>query len=99
PVTAIVGTARDRPDDRLRGIARIAASRAQRVALKEPIKCPRGLSRGGVGGEILAVVKAAGRSPSEVTIYETETAALRGELANGDGRPRVIVLMCNEERD
>ena len=48
---------------------------------------------------MLAGVKAAGRSPSEVTVYETETAALRGELANGDGRPRVIVLMCHEERD
>src|SRR4029079_13023704 len=47
---------------------------------------------------MLAGVKAAGRSPSEVTIYETETAALRGELANGDGRPRVIVLMCHEGR-
>jgi cyanophycin synthetase len=99
PVTAIVGTAGDRPDDTLRGIARIAASRAQRVAIKETLKYLRGRSREGVVGEMLAGVKAAGRSPSEVTIYETETAALRGELANGDGRPRVIVLMCHEERD
>ena len=99
PVTAIIGTAGDRPDDTLRGIARIAASRAQRVAIKETLKYLRGRSREGVVGEMLAGVKAAGRSPSEVTIYESETAALRGELANGDGRPRVIVLMCHEERD
>jgi len=99
PVTAIVGTAGDRPDDTLRGIARIAASRAQRVAIKETLKYLRGRSREGVVGEMLAGVKAAGRSPSEVTVYETETAALRGELGNGDGRPRVIVLMCHEERD
>src|SRR6478672_985956 len=98
-VTAIVGTAGDRPDDTLRGIARIAASRAQRVVIKETLKYLRGRSREGVVGEMLAGVKAAGRSPSEVTVYETETAALRGELANGDGRPRVIVLMCHEERD
>jgi cyanophycin synthetase len=98
-VTAIVGTAGDRPDDTLRGIARIAASRAQRVAIKETLKYLRGRSREGVVGEMLAGVKAAGRSPSEVTVYETETAALRGELAYGDGRPRVIVLMCHEERD
>jgi cyanophycin synthetase len=99
PVTAIIGTAGDRPDDTLRGIARIAASRAQRVAIKETLKYLRGRSREAVVGEMLAGVKAAGRSPAEVPVYESETAALRGELANGDGKPRVIVLMCHEERD
>jgi cyanophycin synthetase len=99
PVTAIVGTAGDRPDDTLRGIARIAASRAQRVAIKETLKYLRGRSREGVVGEMLAGVRAAGGTPSEVPVYETETAALRTELANGDGRPRVIVLMCHEERE
>jgi cyanophycin synthetase len=99
PVTAIVGTAGDRPDDTLRGIARIAATRAQRVAIKETLKYLRGRSRESIVGEMLAGVKAAGRSPSEVPVYESETAALRAELANGDGRPRVIVLMCHEERD
>ena len=99
PVTAIVGTAGDRPDDTLRGIARIAASRAQRVAIKETTKYLRGRSREGVVGEMLAGVKAAGRSPAEVPVYESETAALRGELADGDGRPKVIVLMCHEERE
>jgi hypothetical protein len=34
-----------------------------------------------------------------VPVYESETAALRAELANGDGRPRVVVLMCHEERE
>ena len=32
-------------------------------------------------------------------VYESETAALRGELSDGDGRPKVIVLMCHEERE
>ncbi len=46
---------------------------------------------------------------ADVPIYETETAALRAELNGaaaaagaGGGRPeapRVIVLMCHEERD
>jgi cyanophycin synthetase len=99
PVTAIIGTAGDRPDDTLRGIARIAASRAQRVAIKETLKYLRGRSREAIVGEMLAGVKAAGRSPSDVPVYESETAALRGELANGDGKPAVIVLMCHEERD
>jgi cyanophycin synthetase len=99
PVTAIVGTAGDRPDDTLRGIARIAASRAQRVALKETQHYLRGRTREGVVGEMLAGVRAAGRSTADVPVYESETAALRAELANGDGRPAVIVLMCHEERE
>jgi UDP-N-acetylmuramyl tripeptide synthase len=99
PVTAIVGTAGDRPDDTLRGIGRIAASRAQRVAIKETRHYLRGRSREGVIGEILAGVRVGGRSSADVPVYESETAALRAELAIGDGRPRVVVLMCHEERD
>ena len=37
PITAIIGTAGDRPDDTLRGIGRIAAERAQRVAIKQTL--------------------------------------------------------------
>jgi cyanophycin synthetase len=99
PITAIVGTAGDRPDDTLRGIARIAASRAQRVAIKETLKYLRGRSRESVIGELLAGVEAAGRSRADVPIYETETAALKAELADSKGQPRVIVLLCHEERD
>jgi cyanophycin synthetase len=104
PVTAIIGTAGDRPDDTLRGIGKIAAKRAQRVAIKETLKYLRGRSRESIVGEILAGVIAGGRAANEVPVYDSETGALRAELArNGDGgRPdaaRVIVLMCHEERD
>ena len=99
PITAIVGTAGDRPDDTLRGIARIAATRAQRVAIKETLKYLRGRSRESVVGELLAGVRAAGRPIGEVPVYESETAALKAELADAEGRPRVIVLLCHEERD
>jgi len=105
PVTAIIGTAGDRPDDTLRGIGKIAGARAQRVAIKETLKYLRGRSRQSVVGELLAGVASAGRATSDVPVYESETAALRGELArNGEGaaRPdaaRVIVLMCHEERE
>jgi cyanophycin synthetase len=104
PVTAIIGTAGDRPDDTLRGIGRIAARRAQRVAIKETTKYLRGRSRESVVGEILAGVAAARRSTADVPVYESETAALRAELARSDGStrpdaPRVIVLMCHEERE
>jgi cyanophycin synthetase len=99
PITAIVGTAGDRPDDALRGIARIAASRAQRVAIKETLKYLRGRSRESVVGELLAGVRAAGGAISDVPIYESETVALKAELADAEGRPRVIVLLCHEERD
>ena len=55
PITAIIGTAGDRPDDTLRGIGRIAAQRAQRVVVKETGKYLRGRTRESVVG------RAAGR--------------------------------------
>ncbi len=109
PITIIIGTAGDRPDDTLRGIGRIAGERAQRIAIKEPLDYLRGRTRESVVGELLAGVAAAGRSPEEVTVYESETIALRAELngagSHADGRgarpdaARVIVLMCHEQRD
>ena len=105
PVTMIIGTAGDRPDDTLRGIGRIAAKRAQRVAVKETLKYLRGRSRESMIGELLAGVKSAGRSTSDVPVYETETEALRAEVTRngavlGRGESaRVVVLMCHEERE
>ena len=103
PVTAIIGTAGDRPDDTLRGIGRIAGKRAQRVAIKETLKYLRGRSRESVVGEIMAGIASAHRSTADVPVYESETEALRGELARNDGdradTPRVLVLMCHEERE
>ena len=105
PITAIIGTAGDRPDDTLRGIGRIAGQRAQRVAIKETLRYLRGRTRESMVGEMLAGLRSAGVSASDVKVYETETAALRGELSrNGStsGRAdggRVIVLMCHEERE
>jgi len=97
PITAIVGTAGDRPDDTLRGIARIAAQRAQRVAIKETLKYLRGRSRESIVGELLAGVREAGMTTSDVPIYESETVALKAELA--DSGARVVVLLCHEERE
>jgi cyanophycin synthetase len=105
PITAIIGTAGDRPDDTLRGIGRIAGKRAQRVAIKETLKYLRGRSRESIVGEIMAGIAGARRTTTDVPVYESETEALRGELArNGEGAarpdaPRVIVLMCHEERE
>ncbi len=112
PITAIIGTAGDRPDDTLRGIGRIAAQRAQRVAIKETLGYLRGRTARSVVGELMAGVRAGGKAVGDVPVYASETAALRAELngaagagaaANGHGRgsdaPRVIVLMCHEERD
>jgi cyanophycin synthetase len=108
PITAIIGTAGDRPDDTLRGIGRIAASRAQRVVIKETLKYLRGRTAQSVVGELLAGMKAAGWSTGDVPVYRSETEALRAELngsaaaAAGGGRPdapRVIVLLCHEERE
>ena len=84
PITVIIGTAGDRPDDTLRGIGRIAAERAQRVAIKETQAYLRGRTRESVVGELLAGVEAGGWSADEVPVYASETAALRAEL-NGAG--------------
>ncbi len=103
PITAIIGTAGDRPDDTLRGIGRIAGQRAQRIAIKETRHYLRGRAAQVVVGELLAGVKDGGGVPADVPIYERETTALRAELQVAtNGRvdaPRVIVLMCHEERD
>jgi cyanophycin synthetase len=109
PITIIIGTAGDRPDDTLRGIGRIAGERAQRIAIKETIEYLRGRTRESVVGELLAGVAAAGRPPDEVAVYESETIALRAELsgaaAQAEGRgarpdaARVLVLMCHEQRE
>ena len=107
PITVIIGTAGDRPDDTLRGIGKIAAERAQRVAIKETLKYLRGRSAAAVVGELMAGVKAGGIPAADVPVYRSETAALKAELngaaSSGHGRgadaPRVVVLMCHEERD
>jgi cyanophycin synthetase len=107
PVTAIIGTAGDRPDDTLRGIGRIAASLADRVAIKET----RGYLRGRAAEDIVALLRAglaeAGVDLAASPVYPTEAQALEAELAVGgpapaDGRDhagRVVVLFCHEQRD
>ena len=112
PITMIIGTAGDRPDDTLRGIGRIAGERAQRVAIKETLNYLRGRTRESIVGELLAGVRSAGTpvADAEVPVYESETAALHAELngaaaaeaARTGARPdtaRIVVLMCHEQRD
>jgi cyanophycin synthetase len=107
PVTAIIGTAGDRPDDTLRGIGRIAGERAQRVAIKETRSYLRGRAPDDVVRVLREGIAEAGVDASAVPVYPTEPAALEAELggpaaAAGDGRPdapRVVVLFCHEARD
>jgi cyanophycin synthetase len=108
PVTVIIGTAGDRPDDTLRGIGRIAATKAQRVVIKETLDYLRGRDRAGVVDAIKAGIAEAGIDPATVPVYETEARALEAELAGSgaaaatNGRadaPRVVVLFCHAERD
>jgi len=108
PITAIIGTAGDRPDDTLRGIGKIAAERAQRVAIKQTRKYLRGRTAESVVGELMVGVVAGGVSATDVPIYDSETDALRAELNGAAGAgahggkgdaARVIVLMCHEDRD
>jgi len=104
PVTIIIGTAGDRPDDTLRGIARLAAGRADRVVIKETLNYLRGRSRESVVGEFRTGLRDGGLT-IEAPAYPSETAALRAVLGNGAGAAAhaneagVIALMCHEDRD
>ena len=108
PVTAIIGTAGDRPDDTLRGIGRIAATKAQRVAIKETLGYLRGRERAAIVDSIRAGIAEGGVDPATVPVYETEAAALEAELSGANGAastngradaPRVVVLFCHAERE
>jgi len=103
-ISAIIGTAGDRPDDSLRAIGRVAARRADQVALKETIKYLRGRTRHSVIGELQAGLRDGGLRPADVPVYADEVSALRGELTDAgrmagadDGR-RVVLLMCHADR-
>lgn len=106
PITLIIGTAGDRPDDTLRGMGVIAARRAQRLAFKETLGYLRGRSRESVLGELRAGAKAGGWT-MDIPTYATEVAALAAEVngaaSSADGsRPgaaRIVVLLCHEDRD
>jgi cyanophycin synthetase len=105
-ISAVIGTAGDRPDDSLRGIGRIAAERADEVAIKETLKYLRGRSRQSMIGELQAGLRQGGlRNTGGLAVYEDEPSAARGELttrgrlaAADDGRQHVLLLMCHEDR-
>ncbi|MEI7744797.1 MAG: Mur ligase family protein [Chloroflexota bacterium] len=97
PVTAIIGTAGDRPDDTLRGIGRIAAARSNRVVIKETVAYLRGRAREDIVRILLDGVAETGIDPARVPVHETETAALAAELDRPD-EPGVVVLFCHEQR-
>ena len=104
-ISAVIGTAGDRPDDTLRGIGRIAAARADDIAIKETLHYLRGRSRQSAIGEIRAGMIEGGLRGREVPVYEDEPLAARGELttpgrlaANDDGVPRVLLVLCHADR-
>jgi cyanophycin synthetase len=106
PIGVVLGTGGDRPDDTLRGMGRIAARRVQRIAIKETLTYLRGRPRTEIVGELRTGAVEAGWS-GEIPVYETETEAVRGELAGTAAlamglRPdsaRVVVLLSHEDRD
>jgi cyanophycin synthetase len=106
PVTIIIGTAGDRPDDTLRGIARIAGQRADHVVIKETLQYLRGRTAESAVGEFQAGLTEAGVDPRVVPVYESETVALAAVLAGANGRGgsgaaqggAVIAIMCHEDR-
>ncbi len=108
PITVIIGTAGDRPDDTLRGIGRIAAARAQRVAVKETLAYLRGRDRANVVDQILIGIAEGGMDPARrAGLRERDRGARsragrQGAAVSGDGRSdasRIVVLFCHAERD
>ncbi len=81
----IMGTAGDRPDDTLRAIGHLAASRADRVVIKETLGYLRGRTRESVVGELRAGITSGGADGRHATVYEDETSAVLGELGS-DGK-------------
>ena len=105
-LSVIIGSAGDRPDDYIRGLAAAAGARADEVAIREGIPYLRGRSRASVIGELREGLRSAGVAAASVPVYEDEVAAIRGELgtpgrlaATDDGTPRVLVAMCHRLRD
>ena len=107
-ITAIIGTAGDRPDDSLRGIGRIAAGAAQRVAIKETSAYLRGRPREQVVALLREGVAEGGMDPATVPVYESEALALEMELTGpgaaatdgaGADTPQVVVLFCHQDRE
>jgi cyanophycin synthetase len=104
-LSVAIGSAGDRPDDYIRGIGRIAGSRADEVAIKEGLPYLRGRSRASVIGELREGLHQAGASATAVPIYEDELDAIRGELttpgrlaARDDDTPRVLFVMTHRLR-
>ena len=98
PVTAIIGTAGDRPDDTLLGIGRIAGRQADRVIIKETPTYLRGRAREEVVALLRRGVEEGGFEGADVPVHASETAALAAVLGGPD-TPGVVVLFCHEERD
>jgi cyanophycin synthetase len=105
-LSLIVGSAGDRPDDQLRDLAKVAAERADELALKEDLPFLRGRTRESTLGELREGFRAGGVKPAAVPVYIDERTALRGELetpgrmgADDGGTPRVVVLMCHAHRE
>jgi cyanophycin synthetase len=100
PVTAIVGTAGDRPDDTLIGIGRLSGQLADKVVIKETRRYLRGREPEDVVRLLREGVATAGAEDPHVPVHPGEVAALEAELADGDANrhPRVVVLFCHQER-
>lgn len=101
-VTAIIGTAGDRPDDTLIGIGRLAATLADRVVIKETRRYLRGRTSEDVVRLLREGIAGAGADADTVPRYPDEVTALEAELtSSGDpgARGSVVVLFCHEQRE
>ncbi len=93
PVTAIIGTAGDRPDETISGVGRIAATLADRIVIKETPHYTRGRTREEVVELLRAGIAEGGADPAAAAVHPSETLALAAVLdATDETRRRRPVL-------
>lgn len=98
-VTAIIGSAGDRPDESIAALAAATARRTTRVLIKEDLHYLRGRERADVLRLLREGLHTGGKDPDAVPVRETEVEALTAALDTPVPGGEVIVLFCHEQRE
>ncbi len=98
-VTAIIGSAGDRPDESISALAAAAARHTARVLIKEDLRYLRGRERADVLRLLRSGLQAGGKDPAGVPVHETEVEALAAAMDAPLPGGEVIVLFCHEQRE
>ncbi len=99
-LTTIAGCAGDRSDENLRALAQeIAAMQPRRVLLRDLVDYLRGREPGEVPRKLAQELAALSNPAGDVTIHESETAALRVALDRAEQNELILVLVHLESEE